>query len=117
MGLQSEPPWSQVLPFSAGFDANRGIRSGELDMNQGANIKSIGMQVVMFLFSSFMVGFGAILGLVVPTWVLALFYGITGTLLWLLSKVMNFGPRILMSQVDLERFEPRPDERWLFVNG
>lgn len=86
-------------------------------MKEGTNIKSIGMQVLVFLFSSFVVVFGALLSLAVPTWFLGLFLAVAGSLLWMLSRLMNFGPRILLSQVALDRFEPRPDERWLFVNG
>jgi len=101
----------------------RGAKTGTFkvkdvdDMKEGNDYKSIVQQAAMLLWSSCIIVYGASTGLFMPAWKDALLYVGTWALLYLVGKVMNYGPRVLESNVPLDRFQERPDEKWIFVNG
>lgn len=99
------------------MNADGSYRTGELDLRERSNRRSIGLHVVIFIFNGSAVVLGMILGFVVPAWLLGIFSIITWKLVWCLSRTLNFGPRILESHPQFNQFERRKNEKWFYVNG
>ncbi|TGZ77422.1 hypothetical protein EX30DRAFT_199684 [Ascodesmis nigricans] len=111
---------TRELPYFVGIfwgKGKKGDPEGELKIERKGNVWSMVLQVVVFGYSVVAVVLGMVLGIVLPCWVMAVYYAVMGVGLWTLCRGLNYGPRILHSQVDLRGFPQRPEERWLFVNG
>lgn len=97
-----------------------GTRSkyGELYLKDPGNIRDLTLHVVLSVVGIvWLLAFIPVF-LLFPGFIFCIFNVAFTVVVWLLCRILNYGPRTYKSTFELgETVQLYPDERWLFING